>query len=239
MTVGTRRTAFTRGNRTGWCSCTPSQCPNPGPSRIQSEVAHNNGNVNEEVRKTSNLRFPPFLCVIGGEERPARFWNSCLPKIGSPFGIILGNIILAGWYHARPPMGIVCKKGSSKCYSTKVSKQCTKPNPWVVFLRTHKGKFANKDDMLASYRADFQEKMARRLSRVEEKSWTKKRKKGVSQNSLCLFPKTPKESKEGYEENHGGDKPSGGQGIAKDWHPRIFVGDKENQDAIGKTEKGC
>lgn len=84
-------------------------------------------------------------------------------------------------------MANACKKGSSECYSTKLSKKCTKPNPWVVFLRTHKGKFASKEDMLASYRADFLAKMTRRLSRVEDKSWTKKQKREEFQKILCAY----------------------------------------------------
>lgn len=73
----------------------------------------------------------------------------------------------------------VCGKG--------LSKEGTKPNPWVVFLRTHKKKFATKDGTLASFRADFRAKMTRRLFRVEDKSWTKKRKREEYHKILCAY----------------------------------------------------
>ena len=66
-------------------------------------------------------------------------------------------------------------KSATHCYLTKNSRKCVKPNAWVVFLRTHKGMYANKEDMLAEYKADFQVKMEKRLSSVEGKTWSNKR----------------------------------------------------------------
>lgn len=76
---------------------------------------------------------------------------------------------------------------ASHCYRTRVTKRCIRPNPWLVFLRTHKGKFANKQDMLANYKDDFQIKMAKKLSIVEDKSWTNKRKREEYQKILCRY----------------------------------------------------
>lgn len=78
-------------------------------------------------------------------------------------------------------------KSATHCYLTKNSRQCVKPNPWVVFLRTHKGKYANKEDMLADYKADFQVKMQKRLSSVEDKTWSNKRKREEYQKILCRY----------------------------------------------------
>ncbi|CAN0209798.1 unnamed protein product, partial [Ectocarpus sp. 4 AP-2014] len=32
-------------------------------------------------------------------------------------------------------------RGKAKCYKTKDKKNCLTPNPWIVFLRTHKDRF--------------------------------------------------------------------------------------------------
>lgn len=61
------------------------------------------------------------------------------------------------------------------------------PNPWAVFFRTNKGKFANKQDSLSDYKADFQVKMVKLLSRVEAERWDNKRKREEYQRIICRY----------------------------------------------------
>lgn len=65
--------------------------------------------------------------------------------------------------------------------------QMYQAQPWLVFDRTHKGKFANKEGMLANYKADFQVKMENLLPRVEEKDRTNKRKREEYTKISCRY----------------------------------------------------
>lgn len=69
----------------------------------------------------------------------------------------------------------------------KLKPERKKPNPWAVFFRTNKGKFANKEDSLSDYRADFQVKMVKLLSRVEAERWDNKRKREEYQKIIYRY----------------------------------------------------
>ena len=60
-------------------------------------------------------------------------------------------------------------------------------NPWVVFFRTHREKFASRDEELADCCAKFQHQMKHRLSKVEVNRWTSSRKKAEYHKILCAY----------------------------------------------------
>jgi len=67
------------------------------------------------------------------------------------------------------------------------STKSVKPNPWIVFLRTNKGKYAKEGDTLSDYKAHFRSKMEKSLSVVEDKDWPNKRKREEYHKILCRY----------------------------------------------------
>lgn len=108
-------------------------------------------------------------------------------------GVVIGNILLTSGIHgmsgsakgAKVAKGAKGAKDATYCYRTKYTNELKRSNFWVVFLRMHKGVFTNRKVMLAEYRADFREKMIKRLEKLEDKSWTKKEKKAKYHKIIC------------------------------------------------------
>lgn len=78
-------------------------------------------------------------------------------------------------------------KDLSYCYTPKDTTRLTRPNCWVVFLRTHKGKFANRDEIVSKYEDDFRAKMIKRLEKLDDKMWTKKYRKMQYHKIICEY----------------------------------------------------
>lgn len=84
-------------------------------------------------------------------------------------------------------MALSCKR-TAKCYLSKDGTKCTKPNAWIVFLRTHKNEFKTRKDLSKFYRTNFKVKMKAQMIRAAEKqNATEKQKKVIFQKIICNF----------------------------------------------------
>lgn len=80
-------------------------------------------------------------------------------------------------------MAITCRK-HAKCYLTKNGKKCLTPNPWIVFLRTHKKEFKSVGEASKYYQKFFKVAVLKKLVGV---SGTPKQKKEAYHKIICSF----------------------------------------------------
>lgn len=84
-------------------------------------------------------------------------------------------------------MNVVCK-GKTKCYQTKDKKKCLKPNPWLIFLRSHKGQFKTIKEFSRQYRSVFMPGMRAIVIKIaDDKNLAEHQKKGAMHNLLCRY----------------------------------------------------
>lgn len=78
-------------------------------------------------------------------------------------------------------------RGKAKCYRTKDKKSCRTPNPWIVFLRTHKNMFRSIGEASRYYELWFKPDLLNKLIMVAGKNATEKKKKQVYKTLICDY----------------------------------------------------
>lgn len=76
-------------------------------------------------------------------------------------------------------------KNKAKCYQTK-KKKCRTPNPWLVFLRTHKNKFHSVGAASAHYRKNLRPVLNGWIKGLSNK-YTVKRAKEMYRKKICNY----------------------------------------------------
>ena len=96
------------------------------------------------------------------------------------------NFFLLPWCNHRT-MALSCKR-TANCYLSKDKKSCTKPNTWIVFLRTHKNHFRSVTDAAKFYNTDFKVRKLEQMVRAADKQKaTESQKKIIFRNIICNY----------------------------------------------------
>ena len=76
-------------------------------------------------------------------------------------------------------------KGKPKCYQSKNKKNCTAPNPWIIYLRTNKSQFKSIGEYSKHYRTIFRPQLKMKMLTIAGEYSTQKEKKKAMHNLLC------------------------------------------------------